>query len=75
MGFLAMAFMGMTPFGNLLAGIIAGKIGAPNTIVISGIVSLAGAFLMYTRLPLIRKHVRPIYAKMGIIRGIPEDLR
>lgn len=75
MGFLAMAFMGMTPFGNLLAGIIAGRIGAPDTLVISGVLCLTGAFLFYFRLPAIRKLVRPIYAKMGIIKGIPEDLR
>jgi len=75
MGFLAMAFMGMAPFGNLLAGIVADRIGAPDTLVISGVILFAGAFLFYSRLPVIRKLVRPIYAKMGIIKGIPEDLR
>ena len=75
MGFLAMAFMGMAPFGNLLAGVIADRIGAPDTLVISGVILFAGAFLFYSRLPVIRKLVRPIYAKMGIIKGIPEDLR
>ena len=75
MGFLAMAFIGMAPFGSLLAGIIADRIGAPNTLVISGVILLAGAFLFYSRLPAIRRLVRPIYAKMGIIKGIPEELR
>jgi MFS family permease len=31
MAFYAMAFMGMVPFGSLLAGSLAGLIGAPNT--------------------------------------------
>jgi MFS family permease len=74
MGFLAMAFMGMTPFENLLAGLIAGRIGAPNTLVISGVTCLAAGFFFYVRLPAIQKLVRPIYARMGIIR-IPDDLR
>ena len=40
MSFYTMAFMGMTPFGGLLAGALASKISAPNTL-------LFGAFVAY----------------------------
>jgi len=33
----AMAFRSITPFGSLVAGFIATKIGAPQTVMISGI--------------------------------------
>ena len=37
MSFYAMAFRSITPFGSLLAGFMATKIGAPLTVVITGI--------------------------------------
>ena len=37
MSFYAMAFMDITPFGSLLAGFMATKIGAPLTVVITRI--------------------------------------
>jgi hypothetical protein len=36
MSFYAVAFRSITPFGSLLAGFMATKIGAPLTVVISG---------------------------------------
>jgi MFS family permease len=44
MAFYAMAFMGMAPFGSLLAGGLAGLIGAPHTLFIGGILCIVGAF-------------------------------
>ena len=44
MAFYAMAFMGMAPFGSLLAGSLAGLIGAPHTLFIGGILCIFGAF-------------------------------
>lgn len=70
MSFYTMAFMGTTPLGGLAAGIIAGKIGARATIVIGGIACLAGGIIFGRTLPSIRKMVRPIYEKMGIIQEI-----
>jgi MFS family permease len=75
MSFYAMAFMGMAPFGSLLAGSLASKIGAPNTLVISGLACIIGSLLFLTKLPLIRELVRPIYAQMGIIREMPTELQ
>lgn len=48
MSFYTMAFMGVSPFGNLLAGSLASRIGAPHTVLIGGICCIIGA-LCYTR--------------------------
>jgi MFS family permease len=75
MSFYAMAFMGMAPFGSLLAGSLASRIGAPDTLIISGAACIIGSFLFLRKLPLIRKIVRPIYLQMGIIREMPTELQ
>lgn len=71
MSFYTVAFMGMAPFGSLFAGSMASVVGAPATLVISGLCCMAGAGLFYRRLPEIRKHIRPIYRKMGILPQAP----
>ena len=71
MSFYTMAFLGTAPFGALLAGGLATRIGAPTTVLLSGAVALAGSIIFATRLPQLRKHVRPIYVKMGIISETP----
>ena len=70
MSFFAMSFMGMMPFGSLLGGYVAGKIGAQVTVTIGGMACLAGAAFFAVRLPKIREMVRPIYMKIGIIPEI-----
>jgi MFS family permease len=75
MSFYAMAFMGMAPFGSLMAGSLASKIGAPNTLIISGCACVIGSLLFLTKLPLIRQLVRPIYVKIGVIRELPTELQ
>jgi MFS family permease len=67
MSFYTMAFLGMAPIGSLLAGSLASKIGTPTTILISGIACILGALLFSKQLPAIRKLIRPIYVKLGII--------
>ncbi len=75
MSLFAMSFMGMAPFGSLMAGSLASHIGAPHTLIISGICCIAGSLLFLTKLPHIRKKVRPIYVQMGIIREMPTELQ
>jgi MFS family permease len=70
MSFYTMAFMGATPVGSLIAGFLASKIGAPWTVFIGGLVCIFGALFFAKRLPILRKLVRPIYVKMGIIPEI-----
>jgi MFS family permease len=72
MSFYATSFRGVAPFGSLLAGIAAGLIGAPLTLFIGGIFCLAGAIYFWMSLPKLRKLIRPIYTKLGII---PEALQ
>jgi MFS family permease len=70
MSFYTMAFMGMTPFGSIIAGSLAGRIGAPATLTIGGIACLIGsAFFLYRRSAL-KKMVHPIYVRLGIIPEI-----
>jgi len=75
MSFFTMAFMGMSPFGNLIAGAMANKIGAPNTIIISGGICIMGALIFLTRLPSLRKIIHPLYIKMGIIPQIASGIQ
>jgi MFS family permease len=72
MSFFTMAFMGTAPFGSLLAGALAARIGAPRTIAVGGAAVMAGGVLFVTRLPELRRMARPIYAQKGLI---PEVVR
>ena len=67
MSYYTMAFVGMAPFGSLLAGTLASAFGAPLTVIVNGSVVLLGSAWFFTRLPALRRTVRPIYEQMGII--------
>jgi MFS family permease len=67
MSFYTVAFVGMAPFGSLLAGGLAHLIGAPYTVMFSGACCVAGSAWFATRLPSIREHMRPIYRDLGIL--------
>src|SRR4051812_2709304 len=75
MSYYAMAFTGMAPFGSLLAGTVADRIGAPATLLISGACCIAGAIWFATQLPVIRKLVRPIYMELGIIPEVASGIQ
>jgi MFS family permease len=67
MSFYAMALMGISPIGNLLAGIIASEIGISYTLLIGGgITILSGVWFEINRKTL-REHIRPIYINKGIL--------
>ena len=67
MSFYTMAFMGTAPFGSLLAGSIAERIGAPHTLLFGGLGCIVGALWFASSLPALRRDVRPIYVKIGIL--------
>jgi MFS family permease len=67
MSYYTMAFVGMAPFGSLLAGGLAHWVGAPVTLVATGAFCILGAGWFTSRLPNIRLHIRPIYRDMGIL--------
>ena len=75
MSYYAMAFVGMAPFGSILAGAMANNIGAPNTLLIGGICCCVGATLFAFRLPELRKAVHPIYVQLGILPEVATGIQ
>jgi MFS family permease len=67
MSYYTMAFVGMAPFGSLLTGALAYAIGAPRTVIVSGIACIVGSLWFWARLGAIRKDMRPIYERLGIV--------
>ena len=70
MSLFTMSFIGMAPFGSLIAGAITNRMGVRITFLIGGISCLAGGLLFARMLPKIRTHVRPIYVQKGIISEV-----
>lgn len=75
MSFYTMAFMGMSPFGSLLAGSLAAKIGAPHTLLLGGLCCVLGAVIFAVNLPRLREKIHPIYAKKGIIPEVAAGIQ
>jgi MFS family permease len=63
------AFLGVAPLGALIAGFCADRIGATTTVLIGGICCVLIAAFTARRVPAIRAHIRPVYAKLGIPLG------
>ena len=87
MSYYTMAFVGMAPFGSLLAGTMAHNLptthavihgvslmltGAQWTVIINGGVVVLGALWFFAQLPALRVVVRPIYQEMGILPAAKE---
>jgi len=75
MSFYTMAVLGTAPFGSLLAGWLANKIGTPFTMMTGGVISIAGAFVFFTKLSELKQIVRPVYVKMGIIPEVAKGIQ
>lgn len=75
MSFYTMAFIGTAPFGSLLAGGLASSLGAPNTLIIGGVSSVLGAILFASKLSDLKKMVRPIYVRLGIISEVASGIQ
>jgi MFS family permease len=69
------AFLGMATFGSLLAGAVAGLIGAPKTLMVAGMICILGALVFVYKLPKLRVVVHPIYVEKGILPVVTESLR
>jgi MFS family permease len=67
MGYYTMAFFGAAPFGSLLAGALAQRMGAPHTVIASGACCIAGALWFTFKLPKVNAVMRPIYQEMGVL--------
>jgi len=51
MSYWTMAFFGAAPFGSLLAGALAHRVGAPLTVILTGVVCVAGSLWFTFELP------------------------
>jgi MFS family permease len=71
MSYYTMAFVGMAPFGSLLAGGLAHVITASWAVVITGICCILGAAWFWRQMKEIREAMRPVYRELGIIRPAP----
>ncbi len=60
MSYYTMAFFGSAPFGSLLAGALAHRIGAPHTVMVTGAFCLAGALWFTFELPKLRVVAKPV---------------
>jgi MFS family permease len=72
MSLLAMSLFGTVPIGSLIAGALATRIGAENTILVGGVICVLAAGLFLRALPEVRRAVRPIYERMGILQKTAE---
>lgn len=75
MSYYTMSFVGMAPFGSLLAGSMAARFGAPATLLVSGVCVLLGGLWFRLHLPEIRRAIRPIYVELGILPEVATGLQ
>jgi MFS family permease len=73
MAVYSMMFMGMAPFGSLLAGALAQHLGAPATVAAGGVVCMAGALVFGLHLPALRHEARQIIVALEVAGGEPSE--
>lgn len=75
MSFYSMAFMGMAPFGSILASWVAEHVGVTYTLLGCGILCALSIIPFAIQLPVLQRMVRPIYRRLGILPEIATGLR
>jgi MFS family permease len=73
MSFYTLAVIGMQPFGSLVSGMLASRIGAPLTVAIGGTVIIICSMWFAKKLDEIRTIVRPIYRELGILPEVEQS--
>jgi len=73
MAVYSMMFMGMAPFGALLSGALAHRLGAPATVAIGGGVCMVGALFFWLRLPSLRAEARQMIVALQATAGEPAE--
>jgi MFS family permease len=71
MAMYSMMFMGLAPLGALLGGALADRLGAPLTVAIGGLASVAGAWWFGVQLPRIRVEARQLIVAQATAGGEP----
>ncbi len=74
MSFFLMLVAGVSPFGSLLAGWAAARVGPERVVHVYAFGTLIAGFFFLRKLPELRKLVRPIYVKKGIIPEVAMGL-
>ncbi|NUP98244.1 MAG: MFS transporter [Armatimonadetes bacterium] len=75
MSLYALAFMGTSPLGSLLAGGLASRIGVPATFQVCAVATVVPALVFLSRLPRLRELARPIYQRKGIIPEVAAGMQ
>jgi MFS family permease len=73
MSVYSMMFMGMAPMGALMAGALAGPLGAPATVAIGGMACIVGGLIFGARLPTLRGPARELIVAQQVSAGAPPD--
>jgi MFS family permease len=73
MAVYSMMFIGMAPFGSLLAGALAHRIGAPATVAVGGLACIAAAAVFGLHLPALRHETRQVIVALQVAGGDPPD--
>ena len=83
MAIYSMAFLGVVPIGSLIGGMLASRVGAQQTVRLTGVLCVIASLLFGWHLPKLRHLVRPIYERAGILpkppvapndQSVPSDL-
>jgi MFS family permease len=75
MSLYSMAFTGVSPIGSLLVGGVAGALGAPMAILLSGTACLVAAAVFARQLPQLRASIRPVYRRLGIVPEVARGVQ
>ena len=73
MSVYSMMFMGMAPFGALLAGVAAHRLGSPLTVALGGSVCIAGSLVFASKWPSLRGEARQLIVAQGMRSGEPPE--
>lgn len=70
-----MSYIGIAPFGSLMAGALAQHTGAPLAIALGGMTVIVAGGLFAYLIPQFRELVRPIYRELGIIPEVATGIQ
>jgi MFS family permease len=73
MAVYSMMFMGMAPFGALLGGALADRLGAPITVATGAVASIVGAIVFGRQLPAFRGEARQLIIAQAVAGGEPSE--
>jgi MFS family permease len=66
-----MSFLGASPLGALLAGTVSQYLAPPLTLALGGLSAALAAAFYASKMPVIRREIRPLYQRLGILGPPP----